>query len=158
MAPSRGQDPESGRVDVPSPSRDVPSPERSDRDHPDSWTLQAILGIKETQGATTEAIKNLTTAVDRLGVQLGKIDDLRIDVAKIDTKVSITHTDLESVKKKLETVRTWVIGAAAIVAFIAFAAPIVVRFWGPPIANNGQSVSVQRELAAPQTIPKNVGH
>lgn len=116
-------------LDVPSPALDVQSPEGRDRDHPDSWTLQAVMGIKETQGATTEAIKNLGASVSRMENHLLKFDDLRVEVGKLDTRLASLQSDFDKADRKLESLRIWVIGAAAIVGFIAFATPIVLRLF-----------------------------
>jgi hypothetical protein len=119
-----------GRPDVPSPRVDVGSPD--DRPHPDSFMLQTMMDITRAQGATTEALTNLKSSVDKLTDKLDKVDDLRVSVGKIETSLTNLTLELKSTKDRLDTVRNWVIGAAAVVMVAGAIIPLVVRFWPTP--------------------------
>ena len=78
--PTRGEDPD---VEAPEDPRVVPD---SVQYNP-SFILQTIMELQKTQGGLTEAIRLMTQAVERQTQQLGKIDDLRVGVGKLETKV-----------------------------------------------------------------------
>jgi hypothetical protein len=98
------------------------------------FTLRMIMDLQRSHGTLTEAIRGLTEAVTRQHQQLGKIDDLRVSVGKLETSVATLTSELGGTKEKLDKVRTWVIGAAAVVGAVGSLAALVVlalRFWPP---------------------------
>jgi len=102
-------------------------PERSGNvDH--SFTLQAVMELKASQGATNQALANLADNVKQLSTKLDKIDDLRVDIGKIETNITHLSTEITSLKSKLDKVRNWIVGAGAIIAFIAFEVGVAVKF------------------------------
>lgn len=120
----------------PAPSQSAPAaPDLDDetddprRSHASDFTLRLILDLTRSQGATTQAIRDLSEAVQRQGQKLDRIDELRIDLASHRTKLETACDDLRQVKQKLDRVHTWVVGAAAIVAFLVVAAQIALRVW-----------------------------
>lgn len=130
-----------------SPRVDVDSPD--DRPHADSFMLQTMMEMTQSQGAITEALQNLTRSVDKLTEKIEKIDDLRVSVGKVETQVSTLTSDLKSTKDKLDTVRNLVIGASAVITVAVTIIPLVIRFWPStpisqslptnPLRSNGSS-------------------
>lgn len=91
--------------------------------------LQTMLEMTRSQGAITEAIKSLQITVERLLVKMDKVDDLRVAVGKLETSVTAFATEMDSTKTKLDAVRKWVIGAAAVIMVAGALIPLVIRFW-----------------------------
>lgn len=88
-----------------------------------------MMDMTRSQGAITEAIKALQVSVDKLAAKIDKIDDVKVSMARVEVNVTTLTTEMKSTKDRLETVRTWVIGAVAVVTFIAAIVPIAIRFW-----------------------------
>ena len=65
----------------------------------------------------------------RQGTKLDKIDDLRVDLARIDTRLTTACDELQRTKTKLDRVHNWVIGVGAVVAFLVFVVQIALRVW-----------------------------
>jgi len=119
-----------------------------------SFTLQAILELKGSQGAVTQAISNLTDAINRQDKQLGKIDDLRVEVGKIDTNISNLTDRLGKAEGKLSEIKTWITGAGAIIAFIVVCLGIAAKFL-PLQPTIPQNTVIQPALHSVPTIPNN---
>ena len=118
-----------------------------------SFTLQAIMDLKGSQSGITEAIKNLTEAIIRQDKQLDKIENLRVDVARIDTRTSTIETELGSVKNKLDLVYKWVIGAGAIIAFIVIAATLAATLYRLLLSDPASSISATNPAATTMAPP-----
>lgn len=117
------------------PPAAAPSPDLDDEtDDPQgsqasNFTLRLILDLTRGQGATTQAIRDLSADLQRQGQKLDRIDDMRVDLAALRTKLDTACDDLRQTRQKLDRVHTWVVGAAAIVAFLVVAAQIALRVW-----------------------------
>lgn len=119
--------PATGQPAVPSPQVAVGSPD--DRPHPDSFMLQTMMEMTRSQGAITEAIKALQLSVDKLSAKIDKTDELKVSMAKVEANVGTLTGEMKSTKDRLDAVRTWVIGATAVIGVAATIVPLAVRFW-----------------------------
>lgn len=135
------------REDAPSPDEgpDIPAPRRA---HDYDFLMPMILEIQKTTGALAQEIKGLSSTIEKQGQKLDKIDDVRVDLGKLQTEIGHLSKELGSTKDKLDKVRTWVIGAAAIVGAIVAGATIVVRVF--PL---GAAPAVPAALAIPSSAP-----
>jgi hypothetical protein len=88
-----------------------------------------IMELKGSHGGLTQAVQHLSDAIERQGQKLDKIDDLRVDFASYRTKLDTACDDLRDTKRKLDRVHTLVIGAAAVIGFLAVVAQIALRAW-----------------------------
>ncbi len=105
------------------PERQVESPSF------DSFMYQMMMDVKKSQGAIEQSLTSLTSAVDKQGQQMGKIDDIRVEVGRMSTMLEQLGTDMTSTKGKLDKVRLWIAGAAAIVALIVIiVVPLAIRY------------------------------
>ncbi len=106
------------------------------------------MALQKSHGSLETAIHGLTSAIEKQGSKLDKIDDkvndMRVGFGKLETEVSNLSQDHKGTKDKLDKVRVTVIGAAAVVAFIVIAAGIFVKF----LPTNEHPVSQQ-----PPTFP-----
>ena len=84
--------------------------------------------MTRSQGTLTEAVRGLQGAVDRLTIKMDKFDDLRVAVGKLESSTQTLTSEMESTKTKLDSVRKWVIGAAAVIMFIGAITPIIIHF------------------------------
>jgi hypothetical protein len=96
------------------------------------------MDLQRTIGGTTEAIRLLTLGLDRQSTQLGKIDDLRVDIGKIETQLNGLSNSLSGIEGRVDRIRSWIIGAGAIIAFIVIAASIGAQFVPNPWDNGPQ--------------------
>ena len=130
--------PPSGRTPTPPPDVEVESPDVG-RSYSDSFLYKILLDVQKSQGAAEQAISHLTSSVERQGQKMAKVEDLRIDVAKMNETLGQLSKDVAAAKDKLDTVRLWIAGAAAIVALVAvIGVPTILRFWPPqppPVAS-----------------------
>jgi hypothetical protein len=85
--------------------------------------------LQKSHGALMQAIEHLTGAINQQCAKLDKIDEIRVDLREHTTRLSIACDDLKDTRKKVERIHTWVVGAAAIVGFLAVAAQIALRVW-----------------------------
>ena len=143
-----GRRPQTGRTPTPPPAVEVESPEAA-RSHPDSFLYKLMLDVHREQGATGQALSHLTSMVERQGQQMGRVDDLRVEVAKLGETIAQLGRDMATTKEKLDKVRIWIAGAAAVVAFFVVAVPLVVRTWPAPAASTAAPASAP--IVPPQT-------
>ena len=115
---------------------DVADPSMSQAD---AFTLRAILDLTRSQGTFAAEINNLGGAIERVERTLerverkvDKIDDVRVAVASLETRMTSVTADIATVKSRLDGVRTWVVGAGAVVAVVVAITPVALRFWPPP--------------------------
>jgi len=119
-----------GQVPVPPPDIVVESPD-SAHSHPDTFVYRILLDVQKSQGATEQAMSHLVSAIERQGQQIAKVEDLRVDVARMAEVLAQLGRDVGSAKEKLDKVRLWIAGAAAIVMLVVVAVPVALRFWPP---------------------------
>jgi hypothetical protein len=120
--------PAPSQPDVISPDLDIETIDPK-QPHGSSFTLQMIMELKGSHGGLTQAVQNLSDAIERQGQKLDKIDDLRVDFAGYRAKLDTACDDLRHTKTKLDRVHTLVIGAAAVIGFLVVVAQIALRPW-----------------------------
>jgi hypothetical protein len=96
-----------------------------------SFTLKTVMELKSSHVVLTHEIRNLSQTIERQGQKLDKLDDLRIEFASHKTTLDKTCDDLKDAKAKLDRIHTWVVGAAAVIAFLVFASQVALRVWPP---------------------------
>ena len=77
----------------------------------------------------TQAVQNLKASIDRQDQKLDRIDDLRVDMVRSETRLSAACDELQRVKTKLDRVHNWIIGVGAVIGFLVFASQVVLRVW-----------------------------
>ncbi|NUB13044.1 hypothetical protein GAY28_10150 [Azospirillum brasilense] len=167
--------------DAPSPDDgpDVPAPKRA---HDYDFLIPMIAECNKSNGALAQEIRSLATALTTrldkieskldvincvnvelgklqveishlttgLGAVRGKLDAL--DVSKLETEVKHLATELDTTKDKLDKVRSWVIGAAAVVGALVVGATIGARFM-PTAAPPPPAISPAPTSSPPASPP-----
>ena len=103
-----------------------------------------------------EAIKTLGASIARQEQKLEKLEDVRINLAKLETEIVNLQSEFGPLRDKFDKVRTTVIAAGAIVSAAAIVIPLILRFL--PGATPPQVVVVPQAPAvvapvAPATAP-----
>lgn len=93
-----------------------------------NFALQMVMDLTRAQTAVTQNLAALSKSVEKQGDKLGRIDDLRVDIKELSTKVGALTEDLRETKTRLDKVRTFVIGATAVVAVLILIGQIAIRF------------------------------
>lgn len=93
-----------------------------------NFALQMIMDLTRAQTTVTQNLAALSKSVEKQGDKLGRIDDLRVDIKELSTKLGSLAEDLKETKSRLDKVRTFVIGAAAVVATLVIISQIAIRF------------------------------
>lgn len=103
-----------------------------------------MLDVQRDQGAVEQALTHLTSAIDKQGQQMGKIDDLRVEIGRMSMALEHLGTEMGSTKSKLDKVRLWIAGAAAIVALLVILVPLAVRYLPPPPPGTSSANQTER--------------
>lgn len=98
-----------------------------------NFALQMIMDLTRAQAAVTQNLAALSKSVEKQGDKLGRIDDLRVDIKELSTKLGALTEDLRETKTRLDKVRTFVIGATAVVAAVVIISQIAIRFAPWPV-------------------------
>jgi hypothetical protein len=136
----------SGARISPEPSFDVDDP--SDVGRGPSFVLQTIMEIQKANGILQQSIISLNSDLDRKLSKLDKIDDIRIDIVKIQTEFENSKSVISDIKQKTDKIHNWVIGAAAIAAFLVVAVGVGVRLLPLGSAPAGNPAAVQAPTSA----------
>lgn len=101
------------------------------------FLTKLLIDVQKSQNQLQNAVANLKEAIERQEKKLDKFDEIRGDLRVYVTKLDRTCSDLADTNKKLDTVRTWVIGASSVLAALVIISQFALRFWpasgSPPI-------------------------
>jgi hypothetical protein len=140
----------SSRAETDSPDLAYETTDPAER-HTMEWVFRMLSAQTRGQGEILGTLKNINDTLSRHEKHLEKISDIQIAIAKIETNYDHVSRNLEDTTTRLDKVRTYVIGAAAIVAAIIIAAQIVLRFLPPLQPSLGsQSPTTQSSPAPPR--------
>jgi len=112
----------------------------------DNFMYRMLVDVHKAQGATEQALAHLTSAIDKQGQQMGKIDDIRVDVGRISTMLEQLGTDMRSTKGKLDKVRLWIAGATTLIAALVIIVPLALKYL--PLSSAGAGGAIQPERGA----------
>lgn len=105
---------------VPAPDRGAEVPDRPRFGDRGSEIVLIELAKLQSDG---EHLKSLLSEI------LSDLRDVRDRAIKLEEATRTMDRTLDETRKKVDRVHNWVIGAAAVVAFIAVAGKLIIRVW-----------------------------
>ena len=152
MSPQRSS--QSDKTTV-APDMDFETSDPPMRSHGSSFALQMIMELKGAQGGISNSVIGLTRSIELHGTKLDSIADLRADIREITTKLISIDSSQKDLKDKLDHVRTFVIGATAVIACLVIVAQLALRFW-PSTSQVPPQIIVNVPASPQQTGPQSL--
>lgn len=114
----------------------------------DNFMYRMLLDVQKAQGATEQSFIYLTSAIDKQGQQMGKIDDIRVDIARMSAVLEQLGTDMGSMKGKLDKARLWIAGATTLIAALVIIVQFAMRYLPALSAGTGGASQTERGAAS----------
>jgi hypothetical protein len=110
-----------------------------------NFGLQMMMDLTRAQAVLSSNVTALTAQIEKQGEKHDKISELRLEIRECATRIQILSDDHKETKSKLDKVRIWVAGAAAVVIVAVIAIQVYVRLTPPsPVVATSSTTQAPR--------------